>query len=280
MKIPSNQLEAFFILSQERNFTKASKLIGLSQPAFSQRIQALEAFFETTLVIREKGNIKLTESGNKLLKYCHLNQQLENELLSEISVNSSNEFSGEIRLAGFSSVMRSIAMPSLKNLIATNKNILVTSITAELSELPSLLKSSKVDYIILDKPIEKEGLRSVLLGYEELVEITGKSDLDIYLDHDEFDTITTDFFKHFKITPPKKRRFFGDIYSIYDGVKHGLGNAIFPVHLIDSKKINIKNPKKVIKSPVFLVYNDSPYYTALQQKVIGEISEHFKQMLN
>ena len=60
MKIPSQNLSAFYVLSQELNFTRAAKLIGLSQPAFSQRIMALEQFFETTLIIREKNNISLS----------------------------------------------------------------------------------------------------------------------------------------------------------------------------------------------------------------------------
>lgn len=279
MKIPSIQLEAFYTLSQERNFTRASKVIGLSQPAFSQRIQSLESFLKTTLVIREKGNIKLTENGSKLLKYCYLNLQLENELLGEISGGQCSQLTGEIRIAGFSSVMRSITIPGLNKLISTNSNIQLTSMTSELNELPTLLKSSKVDYILLDRPLEREGLKSILLGHETLVEVLGKKDSDIYLDHDEFDKTSVNFLNYFKLSPPKKRRFLGDIYSIYDGVKGGLGNAIFPLHLIESKKIDIKNPKKVLKSPVYLIYNQSPYYTALQKRVILELTRYFKLVL-
>lgn len=280
MKIQSNQLEAFYILSQERNFTKASKRIGLSQPAFSQRIQALETFLETTLVIREKGDVKLTDNGTRLLKYCTINKQLEDELISDISGNHRIGLNGDIRIAGFSSVMRSLVIPAINKVVKSNNGVMLTSITSELSELPTLLKSSKVDYILLNKPLNKEGLVSELLGHEKLVEITGKNDSEIYLDHDEFDETTINFLNQFNLPAPKKRRYLGDIYSIYDGVLNGLGNAIFPAHLIDSKKIGIKKPKRIIKSPVYLIYNKSPYYTSVQKHVINHLKVHFKKVLN
>lgn len=254
MNLPSQNLYAFYTLAQELNFTNAAKVIGLSQPAFSQRIKSLESYLDTTLIIREKNNIRLTESGHKLLKFCKLQLQIENDLLSEIKGDISSGFNGEIRIGGFSSVMRSIVQPSLNQLILNNDNLDLNLLSKELYEIPSLLNSAKVDFIIYNKPITKEGIRCEFLGEESLVEIRGKKHSNIYLDQDEYDNTTLDFFKKFKKSKLTKRRYLDDIYSIYDAVKSGLGNAIMPRHLIVDNSVKIVNKKNILSSPVYLIF--------------------------
>lgn len=139
MKIPSANLHAFYILSQEGNFTASAKKLGISQPAFSQRIASLENFLETTLFIREKSNISLTPNGQKLLAYCNKTVQIENELLESFNTeaHSNSELKGEIRIGGFSSVMRSLLIPSLTSLLKNNPKLSIQTFTGELSEIPN-----------------------------------------------------------------------------------------------------------------------------------------------
>jgi DNA-binding transcriptional LysR family regulator len=285
MKINSYNLEAFFKLSQERNFTRAAKDMGLSQPAFSQRIMALENELETTLVIRDKQSIQLTEAGEKLLRYCMMNAQLENEFLSDIltTSGSSQELAGQIRVCGFSSVMRSLLVPSFANVLNANPKLSLQTFTAELEAIPSYLFTARADLILVNKPIQKEGLKSELLGYEENVLVrSGKAkELEIYLDHDPNDTTTSFYFDLLRRKPPQNKRYLDDVYGLLDGVKLGLGKAVLPVHLLkNEKELVIENPKIKLKVPVYLVYYDSPYYTKTQSVAMDAIRSFFQVKLS
>ena len=58
-----SQIKAFLAVAEERSFTKASKLINLSQPSVSIKVKALEKAFGTSLIIRDQSNIHLSEHG-------------------------------------------------------------------------------------------------------------------------------------------------------------------------------------------------------------------------
>jgi len=283
MKIPSANLNAFYILSQERNFSKAAKVIGLSQPAFSQRIKALEAYFESTLIIREKNNIQLTDIGQRLLRYTEVQKRIEDEFLETIlSSADENELSGQIRIAGFSSINRSILIPTISPILNENPKLSIQIFTSELRELPSLLFSSKADFILHNKEIKKEGIRNIFLGFEEnvLVEAKNAINKDIFLDHDETDPTTSSYFKLLGKDSPKHKRYLDDVYGLLDGVKLGLGSAILPKHLVEKEFMKIKNKKISLRVPVFLSFQEAPYYTTLQKEVIKIIKNSFKRKLS
>ena len=54
-------------LHQTRNFSQAAALRNLSQPAFSRRIKALEAWVGAVLVDRSRQPVRLTEAGHQML---------------------------------------------------------------------------------------------------------------------------------------------------------------------------------------------------------------------
>ncbi len=63
------QLRILKALCTEKNFTKASELLHLSQPSLSKQVQNLEKNLEISLINREKNNISLTENGKIFLQY-------------------------------------------------------------------------------------------------------------------------------------------------------------------------------------------------------------------
>lgn len=60
-----NELER---LSQTGNFSQAAKLSNTSQPSFSRRIKALEAWVGVLLVDRSRQPVKLTTAGSQILE--------------------------------------------------------------------------------------------------------------------------------------------------------------------------------------------------------------------
>ncbi len=281
MKLSNPNLRAFYVLAQEKNFSKAAKKIGLSQPAFSQRIMNLEKMLETILIVRNIHGISLTESGEKLLSYCEVNRQIEDEFIQHLSSDSRAQLKGAIRIGGFSSVMRSLLIPSLAKLLQQNPDLSIQTFTVELSDALSILKSSQVDFLLHSAPYIREGIRNELLGYENCVLVSSPKhpQAKAYLDHDENDSTTAAYFSLVKGALPKQSRYLDDIYGLIDGVKLGLGKAVVPLHLIRNEKLKIENPKTVLKSPVYLIYREAPYYTRLQQAVLNAIQIYFKENL-
>lgn len=62
-----NDLAAFMVVAEERNFTKAAKRLGVSQPALSQTVRALEARLGLRLLTRTTRRVEPTEAGERLL---------------------------------------------------------------------------------------------------------------------------------------------------------------------------------------------------------------------
>ena len=59
-------LQAFVVLAEELNFSRAAERLHVAQPALSQQIRALEARMGTQLVDRGSRPLRLTEAGSYL----------------------------------------------------------------------------------------------------------------------------------------------------------------------------------------------------------------------
>ncbi|MFL5815680.1 MAG: LysR family transcriptional regulator [Bdellovibrionia bacterium] len=282
MKLNSSQLEAFFSVAKILNFTQASRGLNITQSALSQRIAKLEDDLGVALFIRDRSSIRLTEYGEKLLRYCQLHESSESELLANLK-ESSKDLAGVIRVGGFSSVNRSLVIPSFRKIMEKNPRLSIQLITKEMTELEPLLRTSEADYIFTTLKSNSPDFESILLGYEENVLVQSKksSDTGIFLDHDEKDLTTKNYFSQSGLSfKPSNMRYLDDVYGLLDGVKNGYGKAVLPLHLIkDEKCIEIINPKHVLKVPVFLQYYVQPYYRRSHEQILSQVTEHFKKHL-
>lgn len=280
MELSSINLNAFYNLAQIKNFTKAAKEIGITQSALSQRIKKLEEEVESVLVVRESKDIQLTESGELLLRYCEQNKKLEDEIINNLKSNNET-LKGVVRIASFSSILRSAIMPSLSNLMRDNQFLKLYLLNTELSELYELLRASKVDYIITNKLPRTSNLDTYFLGYEDNVLVESKNNKfkNIYLDHDSFDVTTESYFKlRPKLNNNITKRYLDDVYGLIDGVEMGYGRAILPIHLIKSKKdFKVLYPKTRLRVPLNLVFYKSAYRTQLEKEIINSIVSYFKK---
>ncbi|MEK6681792.1 MAG: LysR family transcriptional regulator [Nitrospirota bacterium] len=65
-----HKLKIFCAVAETGSFSKASKIVNLTQPAVSLQIQALEELYETAIFDRSGKNITLTPAGKLLYKYA------------------------------------------------------------------------------------------------------------------------------------------------------------------------------------------------------------------
>ncbi|GGE72672.1 transcriptional regulator [Streptosporangium jomthongense] len=66
----SNALKAFLTIVDQGSFSEAAELLHITQPAISKRLATLENQLGTTLVDRSQRQLRLTESGSRLLPHA------------------------------------------------------------------------------------------------------------------------------------------------------------------------------------------------------------------
>lgn len=273
MGLLSSQLEAFAAVARNRNFTKAALELNISQSALSQRILNLESEVSTTLFLREKTGIELTDAAHELLRFWQIQKSMEEEFLGSIKSQNQGELAGTIRIAGYSTVMRSLIIPSFKSILQKNPKVRIQAQTRELNELESLLRSGEADYILLDHTLEREGIESYMIGKERYVLIEPKGyrgPENVYLDHDENDETTRNYLKKAGLDIQKmSRHYLDDIYGIIDGVRAGMGKAVVPEHLLEGLRgVEIRGSKVTLDVPIVLNFYKRPFYTQLHRRVL------------
>ena len=123
MSLSSGQLDAFVALSRHQSFSRAAEALHITQSALSQRIMKLEEELALTLFIRESHQVRLTPPGERLLRYCQLKDSLEEESLSDMKATGKKVLTGNLRIAGYSSVVRSVVVPALSSFLNTHADI-------------------------------------------------------------------------------------------------------------------------------------------------------------
>lgn len=284
MALTASHLEAFYAISQTLNFTKAAAKLHLTQSALSQRIINLEEELGTTLFIRDRAGLKLTETALSLVRYCQMKDHLEKDFLSGLKNENANELKGLVRIGGFSSVTASVLVPIIALLSKQHPGIKLQVLTSEVHDMFDLLKRGEIDYMILDDRLDRQELERIQLGKEKNFLTKGKnlSVGEIYLDHDEKDETT---FQYFKLAKTKlksiERHYLDDIYGLIEGVKCGLGKAVLPYHILKNEKsIEIINEDIFLEIPVYLYFFSRPYYSKLHEVLIKDLKVGFQRRLS
>jgi DNA-binding transcriptional LysR family regulator len=284
MGLSSLQLDAFFAAAQARSFSQAARDLHITQSALSQRIKALEEELDLTLFIRLRRGVQLTEAGERVLRYCQARSSLEVEMLEQLTSKGKRGLGGVLRIGGYSSVVRSVLIPALGPLLREHPGVQVHFQNAEMRELPELLSTGNVDFIVTDEPIHRAGIESVQLGHEVYVMCEGAKfpgTAERYLDHDPDDTTTNRYLaSQARPVPDYERSFMDEIYAIIDGVAHGLGKAVLSRHLIArDSRIRVLPRYRTMSVTVLLHYHKQPFYTALQRAAIDALVKRCPELL-
>lgn len=108
----TRQLTAFCAVVERRSFSQAAERLGVTQPAVSLQVRALEKRLGTQLLDRSGRRVEPTEAGWKLYRGAQRLLQLEEQLLGEIQAGTDGEIGGELRI-GASTGPAAIVVPLL-----------------------------------------------------------------------------------------------------------------------------------------------------------------------
>lgn len=205
----------------------------------------------------------------------------EGEFLGKYS-SGREDLAGVVRIAGMSSVMRSLALPGLVDLTTEHPQVQLQFFTREVRDLMPMLKNSEADFVLSSLSSEGEEVESIHLGTERniLVRASKQKAIEIFLDHDESDETTFEYLKLQRKSSRKIRRhYLDDIYGVLEGVQLGLGQAVVPEHLSRGIKGLTIVEGKALEVPVYLQYFKQPFYSKLHQSVVQVLSNSIAKNL-
>ena len=140
----------FYVVAKNKQMTKASEELYISQPAISQSIKKLEDQIGGTLFLRSNKGMELTEEGKML--YEHIKGALE------LIDNAENEFTcfkdlskGEIKIGCSTTLTKIILLKSLKSFHSDYPNISIKIENNLTSILINELKLGKLDFVIFNE---------------------------------------------------------------------------------------------------------------------------------
>lgn len=283
MQLSSRQLEAFVAVARALSFTRAAEHLNLTQSALSQRIRKLEEELGAALFVRAPGAVRLTDTGNRILRFCETRASLESEILADLAASRSDELAGDIRLAGYMSIMRPVALPGLASLLREHPKVHCELINADLKSLPGMLKQGEADLIILDHKLPWAAVEAFHLGDEAYVAIESTrftTRQDVYLDINPDDQVTERFFQFQGAGPRYRRAYMADVYGIIDGVALGIGRGVVPLHMLAGRQdVRVLPEYRAQPTGVWLHHFTLPCYPRLQQTVVEMLTRTCPELL-
>ena len=137
-------LKYFITVAQEQSFSKAAKVLNISQPALSKQIKDLEEEYQITLFNRTTRSLSLTEEG-QLFK-VHVKEILNLVNKTEYYLKNTKKYiSGDIYLGCSESEANRIVMKAIGK---TQKTILLLSFIFTVEMLNTLKNNLIKEFLI------------------------------------------------------------------------------------------------------------------------------------
>lgn len=95
----TRQLAAFCAVVDRQSFSRAAERLGVTQPAVSLQVRALEERLGQQLLDRSGRRVEPTEAGRRLYRSAQRMLQLEEHLLEEVATADDGKLTGTLALA-------------------------------------------------------------------------------------------------------------------------------------------------------------------------------------
>ncbi|MGE1043963.1 LysR substrate-binding domain-containing protein [Bacillus wiedmannii] len=217
-------LTIFIKVYEQRNFTRASEILFISQPTISTKIKQLEQRLNTTFFIR-KGpkSITPTEAAHTFYEYA-----LQAVDAWKHTVEQLQDQPKRMRcIIGCSNTIGVHYLPSIMSaLIVTFPNVDFSIHMENSEQVVSLLMKHKFDIGLIEKPIDTYPLQKVTLCTDELV-LAGSIDSPIWLMREKHSGVH--FFNELYIAEQNINAQFIEVNNneiIMNMLKKGIGKTI------------------------------------------------------
>lgn len=166
-------LSYFVVIAEELNITKAAEKLNMSQPPLSSQIKALEEELDTTLFIRGKRHLQLTESGKLLYRHAKEIISLANKTKEEIRAMGKG-VSGKISIGLVEGSAPNIAASWIDSFLKKYNKAEFSIIDGNSDELIQKLRSGLIDLAVITSPCDNTLLNSFKVGQERITAFMSK----------------------------------------------------------------------------------------------------------
>ena len=153
-------------VAEQGSFTKAANVLGLTQPAVSQHIRALEDEYGTRIFDRSTNRLILTREGDKLLTAARTMLSIDDKLRQELSgVN----FGAKDLNIGITHTVESNRISQILTRYASERGITIRLFTHQHEKLFQRIRNYELDLAIVDGMVTDQELRKTTLDTDSLV---------------------------------------------------------------------------------------------------------------
>ncbi|GAM63008.1 transcriptional regulator [Vibrio ishigakensis] len=160
-------LSTFLEVARVRHFGRASENLHITQAAVSARIKQLEGYFNTTLFTRDRNNIKLTSSGERLIGYAEAMVSTLQQAKYELSLEDSQAL--QLTLAGTPNLWDAYLQNGLSMITAKFSGYGFNAEVLSREQLNRGLMERTLDIGFLFDPLRADELESKRVSDLELV---------------------------------------------------------------------------------------------------------------
>jgi DNA-binding transcriptional LysR family regulator len=237
MSLLSPPLEAFWAVVRKGTVQDASYILGITQTGVTQRIRSLEKQLKTTLFIRSRKGMKLTNEGEALLQFVKGSLEIEGMALSRIH-RAAKDSIIEVGISGPSSILRSRVIP---NFISLKNQFPLLRFRFDLSDNENnvdKLKTGSCDFAVLEHHLITREMDSKIIKAERYC-LYGPaswkrrllSDIlkgETIVDFSAADQMTFNFLDKYKLksSVKKERHFANNTDALISMVAGGLGYTV------------------------------------------------------
>lgn len=262
----------------------AASDLHLTQTGVTQRIRSIEKELGTTLFLRSRKGMRLTQEGEALLRYCKGADDLEGETLSQI-LGAATDRPINITVVGPTSVMTARIADQCADLYSHLPHLYLNLVITDSVDRLSMIRSGRASLAIIPPeqvPNEMDSKkmkpdRYVLVGSPKWKgrRLTDLLENERVIDFDESDQTTLNYLKKFDLVSQLKRPrlFVNNNEAIIRYFNCGIGfgtltQEIAKPHL-DAGDLVVLNGGAVMEDPLALVWYPRP-----------EMPPYFKAIIN
>ena len=166
-------LTYYVTVAEELNITKAAEKLHISQPPLSSQMKNLENELNTTLFIRGKRHLQLTDSGQLLYRRAKEILNLADKTRSEIR-SMSEGMSGTISIGLVEGMAPDIASRWFEGFIRDYPNIRFRILDGSSDDLIEKQRSGIISLAVITAPCDNSLLNSFRVGTEKVTALMSK----------------------------------------------------------------------------------------------------------
>jgi LysR family transcriptional regulator, chromosome initiation inhibitor len=284
MSLLSANLKAFMTVARLGTVHGAADELHLTQTGVTQRIRAIEKDLATTLFLRSRKGMKLTQEGEALLRYCRGAEDLEGQVLSQI-VGAGRDQPIYVTIAGPTSVTTARIIDQCAGLYEQWPNLYLNFVISDSVDRLALVRSGQATIAIVSSeqvPNEMDSKtikpdKYILVGSSKWRgrRLTDVLEKERIIDFDENDPTTLNYLKKFNLAShvSKARLFANNNESIIKLFCKGVGfgtltHEIAKPH-IESGELIALNGGAIMEDELAAAWYPRPEIPAYFKAIIG-----------